>query len=340
MDFLAILENALRSAVGPPAAILALAAIGLNVHFGYTGLRNFGQVGFVLCGAYGTGVAIDTWGWSLWAGMAFSLLCALVFALLLGAPTLRLRGDYFAIVTIAAAEILRFVVRSTSATDVTGGPFGLPKPAEGGKPTLAGAFYDLSPFDSGERYGFGSSGQFSFSGNQLWTLIIGWILVVLATILVALLMRSPWGRILKAVREDEEVVRSLGKDAVYYKLQALVLGGMIGAVGGIVQFLSTSSAGANTFQPQFTFYAYTALILGGAATRVGPILGAFLFWFLFAGSQSLLSQLGDEGHLPGFLSGQSAQGALALGSVGIGLMALLVYRPQGIFGSREEMVLE
>ena len=337
MDFVSIFENAARSAVGPPAAILALAAIGLNVHYGYTGLRNFGQVGFLLCGAYGTGVAIDTWGWSLWWAMPFSLVCALVFALLLGAPTLRLRGDYFAIVTIAAAEILRFIVRSTSATDVTGGPFGLPKPAPGGKPTLARQFYDLSPFEAGRRYG---SGQFSFPGNQLWTLIVGWILVLLATALVFLLMRSPWGRILRAIREDEDVARALGKSAVYRKMQALILGGLIGAVGGIVQFLSTSSAGANTFQPQITFFAYTVLILGGAATRLGPILGALVFQFLFAGSQSLLSQLGAEGHLPGILQEQSAQGALALGAVGVGLMALLVYRPQGIFGSREEMVLE
>lgn len=337
MDFMSIFENAARSAVGPPAAILALAAIGLNVHYGYTGLRNFGQVGFMLCGAYGTAVAIDTWGWSLWAAMPFSLVCALVFALLLGAPTLRLRGDYFAIVTIASAEILRFLVRSTSATDLTGGPFGLPKPTEGTKPTLAREFYDLSPFDSGVRYGWG---QFSFPGNRLWTLIVGWGLVVLMTILVALLMRSPWGRILKAIREDEDVVRSLGKNAVSYKMASLILGGMIGAVGGIVQFLSTSSAGANTFQPQITFFAYTVLILGGAATRFGPILGALVFQFLFAGSQSLLSQLGSEDLLPAFLEGESAQGALALGAVGAGLMALLVFRPQGIFGSKEEMVLE
>lgn len=337
MDFTAIFENAARSAVGPPAAILALAAIGLNVHFGYTGLRNFGQVGFMLCGAYGVGVSIDTWGWSLWAGIPFALLCAAVFALLLGAPTLRLRGDYFAIVTIAAAEILRFSVRSTSATDVTGGPFGLPKPTVGGKPILAKDFYDLSPFNSGQRYGWG---QFAFPGNQLWTLLVGWSLVVLCTVLVALLMRSPWGRILKAIREDEDVVRSLGKNAVSYKMQSLILGGMIGAVAGIVQFLSTSGAGANTFQPQVTFFAYTVLILGGAATRLGPILGAVLFQFLFAGSQSLLSQLGTEDLLPGFLKGQSAQGALALGAVGVGLMALLIFRPQGIFGSKEEMVLE
>ncbi len=329
MDLADILENATRSALGPFAAVLALAAIGLNVQYGYTGLRNFGQVGFLLCGAYGTAIAVQTWGWSLWLALPFSLVCAMVFALLLGAPTLRLRGDYFAIVTIAAAEILRIVVRSTSAADVTGGPFGL-------QPDLQ-SFYDLSPFDGGVRYGWG---QLSFPGNQLFSLLVGWALVLIITGLVTLLMRSPWGRILKAIREDEDVVRALGKNAISYKMQALILGGVIGAVGGIVSVLSSSSAGANSFQPQITFFAYTVLILGGAATRLGPIIGALLFQFLFAGSQSLLAQLGAEELLPGFLSGQAAQGALALGAVGVGLMALLVFRPEGIFGSREEMVLE
>lgn len=338
MDLGVVLENALRAAFGPDAAVLALAAIGLNVHFGYTGLRNFGQVGFLLVGAYGSAIAVDTFGWSLWLAIPFALLMAVVFALALGGPTLRLRGDYFAIVTIAAAEILRFVMRATSSTDVTGGPFGLPKPPDPGqaRPTLAGAFYDLSPFDSSERYGFG---QVQYPGNLLWTLMVGWALVVVATVIVWLLMRSPWGRILKAIREDEDVVRALGKNAVSYKMQALVLGGVIGAVGGVVQFLSTCGAGANSFQPQITFYAYTILILGGAATRLGPVVGALLFQFLFAGSQSLLAELGTEDLLPSFLSGDTAQGALALLLVGIGLVLLLIFRPQGIFGHQEDMVL-
>lgn len=338
MDFTGILENASRAAIGPEAVVLCLAAIGLNIHFGYTGLRNFGQVGFMLCGAYGTGVAIDTWGWSLWLAIPFSLLVAVGFALALGGPTLRLRGDYFAIVSIAAAEILRFLVRSTSATDLTGGPFGLPKPRIGeSRPVLAADFRELSPFDAGGDYGFG---QLRFNGNQMWVLTVGWILVVVLTIVVALLMRSPWGRILKAIREDEDVVRSLGKNAVSYKMQALILGGVIGALGGVIQMLNTSSAGANSFQPQITFFAYTVLILGGTATRLGPVVGAVLFQFLFAGSQSLLAELAREDLLPGFLAADDSQGALALAMVGVGLMALLIYRPQGIFGSREEMVLD
>ncbi len=336
MDFGGILENAVRSGLGPDAAVLALAAIGLNVQFGYTGLRNFGQVGFMLVGAYGLGITIDTLGWSMWIGIGVGLLAAVALALLLGLPTLRLRADYFAIVTIAAAEILRFVARSTSATDVTGGPFGLPKPRSGGKKNLASDFADLNPLANGRRYGWG---QLSYSGRDLWTLLITWALVALFTLLVIGLMRSPWGRILKSIREDEDVVRSLGKNAFSYKMQSLVLGGVIAAFGGIMLTLGNSSVGANSYQPQVTFFAYAVLILGGAATPLGPIIGAFLFQFLFAGSQSLLAQLGDEGHLPQVLRGDEAQGALALALVGVGLMLLMAFRPQGIFGSREEMAL-
>src|SRR5699024_1817787 len=103
MDILMILAESARSAVGPVAAIYALAAVGLNLHFGYTGLLNFGQVGFMLVGAYGVGISVGVFGLPVLVGFAVSLACALVLALLLGIPTLRLRADYLAISTIATA---------------------------------------------------------------------------------------------------------------------------------------------------------------------------------------------------------------------------------------------
>ena len=125
MDFEAIFGSALRSALGPQAAVYALLAIGLNVHYGFTGLLNFGQVGFMLVGAYGVGISVATFGLPLWVGVLVGLLAGVVLALILGAPTLRLRADYFAITTIAVAEVLRLLVRSSPARPLTGGPFGL-----------------------------------------------------------------------------------------------------------------------------------------------------------------------------------------------------------------------
>ena len=121
MDWLAILGNSVRGMLGPEAAIYALAAVGLNVQFGYTGLLNFGQVGFMLVGAYGVAVSVATFGWSLWAGVFIGVLCAVVLALILGIPTLRLRGDYLAIATIGAGEVLRYFYRSSYLEPLTGG---------------------------------------------------------------------------------------------------------------------------------------------------------------------------------------------------------------------------
>lgn len=328
MDFGVIFGNALRSAVGPEAAVFALLAIGLNVHWGYTGLLNLGQVGFMLVGAYGLAITVATWGWSMWLGIPIGLAAAAGLALLLGAPTLRLRADYFAITTIAVAQILRVVVRSQPSQGLTGGVFGL----QG----IAGPFYDVNPIPSG-RYGIGVA---TFSANRLWVTSVTWVLVALCTALVILLTRSPWGRVLRSIREDEDAARSLGKNVVAFKMQALVVGGMIGGLAGVMFAIRSSAANAEAFRPDVTFFAYTILILGGAATRYGPIVGALIFWFVISGVESFLRQASSQGYLPGFLQGTEAVGAVTLVLVGLALALLIVFRPQGIFGNRNELRLE
>jgi branched-chain amino acid transport system permease protein len=328
MDIDNIIGNALRAAVGPEAAVFALAAIGLNLHYGYTGLLNFGQVGFMMVGGYGVAIIVDTVGWSLWAGIPVGLAAAAVLALILGGPTLRLRGDYFAITTIATAEILRIVIRSDATRDVTGGVFGL----QG----IAGDFYRLNPIPNG-RYGWG---VFSFSDERLWVMLVAWIVVGLVTLAVAGLIRSPWGRVVRSIREDEDAARSLGKHVFAIKMQSLVIGGVIGGLAGILFVLRSSSANAESFAPEITFYAYTILILGGVATRYGPILGAAVFWFLNAGIQSFLREAQDEELLPGFLQNSDAVGAINLALIGLALALLVTFRPQGILGNVEEMRLD
>jgi neutral amino acid transport system permease protein len=327
VDLEAIFGTALRSAFGPQAAVYALLAIGLNVHYGYTGLLNFGQVGFMLVGAYGLGVAVVTWGLSLWAGIVVGLVAGVVLAMILGAPTLRLRADYFAITTIAVAEVLRIVFRSGPARPITGGPFGLQ--------SVANEFYAINPMTRGIRLG-----PLTYSANVSWALIVTWLLVALATVLVTLLVRSPWGRVVRSIREDEDAARSLGKNVFSYKMQSLVLGGVIGSVSGIMFAIAGSTVNADAFRPQVTFFAYAILILGGAATRVGPIVGAIIFWFLFSGVQSLVRQASNEGLLTGPLAGANAIGASALILMGAALILLVVFRPQGIFGDPRELKLD
>ncbi|MDP8960623.1 MAG: branched-chain amino acid ABC transporter permease [Actinomycetota bacterium] len=325
MNLLDVLGNALRASLGPDAAIYALFTIGLNLHYGYTGLLNFGHVGFMLVGAYGLGVMVATFGLSLWFGVVAGLVLAVLLALALGYPTLRLRADYFAITTIAAAEILRLLVRSAPLEPLTGGVYGL----QG----VASAFYDLNPIPRG-RYGVG---LLTFPHQSLWAMLVTWVLVGLATVLVALLARSPWGRVVRAIREDEDAARSLGKNVFAYKLQSLVVGGLLGALAGAMFAISTSSVNADTYQPDLTFFAYTILILGGTATTAGPVFGSILFWFLIAGTDSLLRQASEAGLLPVV---STNVGAVSLILVGIGLVLLMVFRPQGIFGDRREMLLD
>jgi neutral amino acid transport system permease protein len=323
-----ILFDAVRAAIGVEAAVYALAAIGLNIHFGYTGLLNFGHVGFMLVGAFGLGVTVATFGGSYWLGIVMGLVAASVLGLIIGVPTLRLRADYLAIVTIAVAEILRFVFRSGPATGITGGVFGLTG--------IARQFYAINPIPVGE-YGFW---LFNYSHRRVWMLLVAWGLVVVCSILVLLLARSPWGRVLKSIRDDEDAARSLGKNVFSYKMQSLVLGGAIGGLAGILWVTHMQTAHPDTFLPIVTFYIYALLILGGPATVIGPVVGSVAFWFLLSGMDSFLRQASGTGMIPPGLFTTEGIGAMRFLMVGLGLVLLMVFRPQGMFGSKREMQLD
>lgn len=328
MDFGTILGNALREAIGPNAAFYALLALGLNVHYGYTGLLNFGQVGFALAGAYGLGIMTSTFGLSIWAGVATAILFGIVLALALGIPTLRLRGDYFAITTIATAEVLRLVANSTFAEPITGGPFGLQ--------AVANSFYDVNPIPSGS-YGVG---LVQFTNQQLWALLVTWALAIIGTLVVYRLIQSPWGRVLKSIREDEDAARSLGKNVFGFKMQALVLGGVLGALAGMMFAIQGSTVNPISYLPLVTFRAYAVLIIGGAASTWGPIVGAMVFFFLSSGFNSFLREANGAGLLPDVLASGGATGATVIAMVGLGLVLLMVFRPQGLLGDKKEMVLD
>jgi|ADGO01.1.fsa_nt_gi amino acid/amide ABC transporter membrane protein 2, HAAT family (TC 3.A.1.4.-) len=336
MDWGFIFSNALGQALGPTMIVYALAAIGVNVHFGYTGLLNFGQAGFVGVGAFGLAMTVATFGFNFWIGIAVGLLSAVVLALLLGVPTLRLRADYLAIVTIATAEIVRRLYRSVTLSEWTGGSDGL----RGFNQT----FTELNPFE--ERFTLTWPGPLSFlpslsyGRNQLWVMVVGWAIVLLCLLVVWLLMRSPWGRVLKAIREDEDAVRSLGKNVYWYKMQSLIFGGVIGAIAGFLFVLDRANAQPDTFSTDFTFYLYVIVILGGAARVFGPLVGAAIFWFLVNFVSRVLEQVDQAYEVPGGLLTTDRVGALVFVLVGLGMVLMLIFRPQGIFGDKREISLD
>lgn len=328
MDWANILTNAARSMIGLETIIYGLAAIGLNVHFGYAGLLNFGQAAFVALGAYGLAITVTIVGLPFWLGLVVGLVAAAILALLLGIPTLRLRADYLAIATIATAEIVRITVRSSSLREYTGGSTGLTGFSDG--------FYDLNPLSPG-TYGFG---PWRFSERLSWILIVGWALVVISSVVVWALMRSPWGRVLKGIREDEDAVRSLGKNVFAYKLQALVIGGIIGALAGFVFALGRAAVQPDLYGTEFTFFAYTVLLLGGAARVLGPIVGAAIFWVVLSLTDNILNQAVSAGYIPSVIMTGTQVGQVRFMLVGLALMLLMIFRPQGIFGDKRELAID
>jgi len=320
-----ILIQALAQLVAPATAAYALAAIGLNLHFGYTGLLNIGQAGFMLMGAYGFAISTIE-GAPFWLAFLIAAAAGALLALVLGIPTLKLRGDYLAIVTISAAEIIRFAGRSTLWAEYTGGASGLAGTA------YKGSFQDLSPLPDG-RTAIGPLEYIHNGSDSWWTRIFAWSVVLIAVLLVWLITRSPWGRVLKGIREDEDAVRALGKNVFSYKMQALVLGGVAGSLAGMLFVLPISVAPDNMGRT-LTFFVWTVMLLGGAATLWGPVLGSMLFFFVY-----MLLRTGMRAGLSDVMPAENVEHLAGL-MVGVALMCIVIFRPQGILGNKKELAFD
>lgn len=328
LTILSILSNTAEWLIQPTMIAYAVAAVGLSVHFGFTGLLNFGMAGFMIIGAYGFGISILSFGLPWWAAMLVSVGASVIFAAILGIPTLRLRADYLAIVTIAAAEIVRLLLSSTLFESYTNGDDGL------------GGYHDsfraanpllwLFNLPESQTYGFG---PWEYNIQGWWVRGFGLSVLAVAMVFVFLLMRSPWGRVIKGIREDEDAVRALGKNVFLYKMQALMIGGVFGALGGVLYALP-SSVVPGVYVTSLTFFLWTILLLGGAATIFGPLVGSILFWLIQAFITNLLPALAQVG-VP--LVGGVQGGTLRFILVGVLLMLVVIFRPQGILGNRKEL---
>jgi neutral amino acid transport system permease protein len=357
------------------AATYAIFSLGLNLQWGYTGLINFGHVAFLTIGAYTT-VLLTTVVTPILPVFAFSsnlylFLAALVggglaalLGLLIGLSTLRLREDYLGIVTIGISELIRLIAQNEGW--LTKGSFGV----QGYLVPMA--FSDSQPtYFTKILYIVLLTIIFGLTSWSLWKwwqrepqrwwqalLAIGSILVVyiagatslyqydsraglmlialatLAIIYVGLekLVVSPWGRVLKAIREDEEVPKALGKNVFWYKLQALMLGGGIAGIAGAFYAWQITSVYPTNFEPLMTFNAWTIVMLGGAGNNVGVILGAVIFWTY--DTVTRLDWINETLHLS-----SDKMGALRIMVIGLILMVIMMWRPQGFLGNRNELTL-
>ncbi len=309
--------------VGVVAGIYTIFSLGLQLQFGFAGLLNFGQVAFMAIGAYTMAILVVKEGWSTWLAAPLAVVAAAAAGLLLGLPSLRLRADYFAIVTIAFSEIVRYVATNEDA--LTGGSQG----------TIALGKVGEAAQYNGEWTRFQSwvQGRLHFSSKDAAMLAIVWAVALVLLTLVWLAVRTPWGRVLRAIREDEDAAASLGKNVLAYKLQALALGAALAGVAGLFYAWQFSFFSPDDFQPLLTFFAWMIVILGGLGRVWAVPVGAAIFGFLFAGTRFL-----DFRPLSSLDSADRAYVRLIV--IGLVIIGLVLLRPQGILGKRDEMVLE
>lgn len=357
--------------------LYALFALGLNLQWGYAGLINFGHVAFMTVGAYTT-VLLSSQGVPLLFAALAGVAIAALLGLLIGMSTLRLREDYLAIVTIGVSEMLRLVALNEDwLTQGSFGVRGFPLPLElfdpnPGQKYLLIAVLTLLAIFAARQLWTGLRSQWreskeiqgtSYQPTQKLSLIT-WGVIALAIILtiylngcaalldynykaglmllvlwtvalvywsLELLAKSPWGRVLQAIREDEEIATALGKNVFWYKLQAFMLGGAIAGVAGAFYAWQLTTIYPNNFETLVTFNVWTMVVLGGAGKNPGALLGAIIFWAYDALTRFYLPKLG--------WFDSSQEGAFRIMIIGLILMILMVWRPQGILGKKEELSL-
>lgn len=325
------------------ASVFALLALGLNVHWGYTGLFNIGIAGFFALGAFTSALvttAMPSGALALYSQQAFGLelpflvgvlaaaVASGVVAFLVGLPTLRLREDYLAIATIGIAELIRLVFQNERW--LANGPQplrGIPRPlyclSDGPScdwlpALLRPLFAGLEPRDYPYIY-----------------LLLVSTAVVLVYLALEKALRSPWGRVLRAIREDEVSASMVGKNVFAFKLEAFVVGAMIMGTGGAFYAHFLVSIDYGHFIPLFgTFLIWVMLMLGGSGNGKGAILGAFVIWGVWTGTafltdaiRPLLSAISED--LP------ARSPYLRYLFISLVFMAILLYRPRGLLGEEK-----
>ncbi|SNR30431.1 branched-chain amino acid ABC transporter permease [Halorubrum vacuolatum] len=356
-------------------AAYAMLALALNLHWGYTGLFNIGVAGFMAVGVYtmallstpADAISGQGLGLPLPIGVIGGMIAAALVGLVAAVPALRVRADYFAIVTLGLSEIIRLTLNSRTLSEWTLERFGF---ATGG-----GSGIDLPDrptdalFDTAVGEALIELFVVEIGGEEV-TLVAAsvlrrftWAVVMLAiTVGFYWLLRrigfSPFGRVLKSIREDELVAQSLGKDTRIFKIKVFMLGCALMGLAGILWQGSQGFVSPDSFRPIVTFYVFVAVIIGGSGSNTGSVIGALFFVSLlflaprrvggivdarldlldapgtFAGAvDPLITVFNAEPMLAYAIDNISALQFILLGVV---LILIVQYRPDGVMGHRTE----
>lgn len=281
--------------------LYALLAIGLTLEYGETGLINFGHVAFFAIGAYVAGIC-SRLSMAPWETLIIAAALASLLAVPIGVVALRLRDDYFAIFTLGFAEAVRVVIEQWES--LTNGVQGI-----AGIPSL-----------------FGSG-----TGANAVILMVVLLLVIVAVAIAAThrLQHSGFGRVLRAIRDNEEAVVAVGKNPAWFKIKTIVWGSLLAGLSGGLFAYHISYISPMQVNSLVTFYAWMAIIIGGLGSMRGALLGSCFLVLLIEGARFI----GDW--LPGVSAVTAAQ--LRLGVVGLLLIVFSLFRPQGIFHGRDSI---
>ena len=308
-------------------AMTALIAIGLNVVVGQTGLLDLGYVGFYAVGAYVvallTSPASPLWNsedhgffsgpWAWLACVPLAIIITGLTGLVLGTPTLRVRGDYLAIVTLGFGEIVRLL--ADNLTDITNGASGL----------QGVLFPELGRSDAHPDGVFSVGNNSPTTNYGVWWYWLGIVAVILVLIIVGNLERSRVGRSWVAIREDEDAAEIMGVPTFKYKLWAFVIGAGIGGLSGAVYAGQVQYVDPKAFTVINSMLFLCAVVLGGQGNKLGVIAGAFIIVYLPARVQGIE------------VGGQSLSEFKYL-FFGIALVVLMIFRPQGLFPARARLL--
>ncbi|MGH7684003.1 MAG: branched-chain amino acid ABC transporter permease [Vulcanimicrobiaceae bacterium] len=278
--------------------LYAMLALGLNLQMGYTGIVNFGYVAFVAIGAYTSAILTTSYGWSCPLAWAVATLLSAAASYPLGVLTIRLGGDYLAVVTLGFSQlIVLFILNERGLTKGSVGISGIARPFA----------------------------QLGYGAAQALTLLIIVLAVFASAWMMWRLAHSPLGRLLRAIQANEAAAQALGKNTTGYKILVLVIGsGIAGFAGALyaswVQYISPEQ-----FSPDVTFNTFIALILGGVGSILGPIIGAFVLIVFLQGTIVL------PDYLPMISATQIA--AMRFMLIGLLLIVLVLFRPNGLMGT-------
>ena len=288
--------------------IFGIFCLGLNVQWGYTGQLNIGIHGLFAVGAYTAAIVtippsvshFGGFGLPFLVGIFLAMVLTGVIAVLIGLVTLNLRSDYLAIATIGLAEIIRLVVQNEGwLTGGVRGMSGIQQPV-------------------GDLRGF--EGALAFLGVVA-------VFVVLSYLILQVLYRSPWSRVLRAIRSNEDAVRAAGKNVLTFRVQAFLIGSLFMGLGGALYAHFSGFVSPEVFDPMYgTFLIWVMLIAGGSGNNRGAILGAFVIWVVWSGSETFINRLPED-----IVTRASALRVLLIGVL---LQVVLLSRPQGILPER------